>query len=68
LQDQGGWLSDDIVAKFGNYADFCFEQFGDRVKLWITINEPHVNCGLGYGKGDHAPGIAGQRFRVFCSF
>uniref|UniRef100_F6TAR1 Beta-glucosidase n=1 Tax=Ciona intestinalis TaxID=7719 RepID=F6TAR1_CIOIN len=57
LQDIGGWQSDDIVEKFREYSDFCFSQFGDRVKLWITINEPHVQCGFGYGNGIHAPGI-----------
>lgn len=57
LQDKGGWYEDMIVKKFEEYADFCFGKFGDRVKMWITINEPHVNCAYGFGSGFHAPGI-----------
>jgi len=59
LQDTGGWQTDDIIEKFRTYADFCFKTFGDRVKIWITINEPHIYAALGYGAGTHAPGIKG---------
>nr|CAB3263405.1 lactase-phlorizin hydrolase-like [Phallusia mammillata] len=64
LHENGGWQSDDIVEKFKEYANFCFNAFGDRVKLWITINEPHVNATLGYGLGHHAPGIMGRKYAV----
>ncbi|KAJ6659401.1 hypothetical protein lerEdw1_019133 [Lerista edwardsae] len=57
LEDQGGWQSDAVVKAFDNYAQFCFRTFGDRVKLWITINEPYVLAELGYEKGVMAPGI-----------
>lgn len=57
LQDQGGWKSPDIAAIFDSYAKFCFHTFGDRVKLWITINEPYVCAKLGHEDGIHAPGL-----------
>lgn len=57
LQDQGGWKSPDIVTLFESYARFCFQTFGDRVKLWITINEPYVCAKLGHEDGIHAPGL-----------
>ena len=60
LQDNGGWQKDTIIEKFKEYARFCFEQFGDRVKMWITINEPHVFAMYGFGMGMHAPGIQGK--------
>ncbi|KAG6523196.1 beta-glucosidase 26-like [Zingiber officinale] len=51
-----GWLSPKIVDAFANYADFCFERFGDRVKNWFTFNEPRCIAALGYDDGLHAPG------------
>ncbi|KAG7243335.1 hypothetical protein INR49_011791 [Caranx melampygus] len=56
LQDKGGWKSSAIAIHFDNYAKFCFQTFGDRVKLWITINEPQVCAKLGHEDGIHAPG------------
>ena len=44
---------------FGDYARVCFELFGDRVKHWITLNEPHETADEGYGFGWMAPGIYG---------
>lgn len=52
----GGWLSPRIIADFTAYAECCFSRFGDRVKNWITLNEPWCAAILGYGFGPHAPG------------
>ena len=58
LQDEiGGWASDDCPKIFADYADRMFDQFADRVKLWITLNEPWVVVDAGYFHGKHAPGI-----------
>jgi len=57
LQDLGGWPNRLIVDYYRVYADTLFEHFGDRVKRWITFNEPSVFCGEGYGYGSHAPAI-----------
>ena len=57
LQDHGGWANESIVEHFKNYADYCFKNFGDRAKLWITFNEPWIVTMLGYGCGGFAPGI-----------
>ncbi|GJN18697.1 hypothetical protein PR202_gb05886 [Eleusine coracana subsp. coracana] len=39
---------------FADYADFCFKTFGNRVKNWMTFNEPRVVAALGYDR--FAPG------------
>ncbi|KAK6982460.1 lactase-phlorizin hydrolase [Biomphalaria glabrata] len=57
LQNQGGWFNPKIVDWFKDYADLCFSQFGNKVKRWITFNEPWVISVQGHGKGDYAPGI-----------
>ena len=57
LQDQGGWANRDTAAAFVEYADVVSRRLGDRVKLWITHNEPAVVAWLGHSNGEHAPGI-----------
>ncbi|TYG76083.1 hypothetical protein ES288_D03G084400v1 [Gossypium darwinii] len=52
----GGWLDKQIVNYFAIYADTCFAHFGDRVKNWITINEPLQTAVNGYDTGIFAPG------------
>ena len=54
--EHDGWLNPAIADHFADYADVCFEHFGDRVKNWITINEAWVVAILGYGQGVFAPG------------
>jgi len=56
-QQEQGWVGDQSSDRFADYADLCFKEFGDRVKHWITLNEPWVVAVLGYGKGEFAPGI-----------
>ncbi|KAK1271199.1 Beta-glucosidase 4 [Acorus gramineus] len=52
----GGWINEKIVDYFAIYAETCFAKFGDRVKHWITINEPLQTAVNGYGAGIFAPG------------
>ncbi|XP_068600389.1 klotho [Brachionichthys hirsutus] len=53
----GGWSHPELVGIFRDYADFCFQSFGDDVKFWITIDNPFVVARHGYGTGVVAPGI-----------
>ncbi|CAB1458211.1 unnamed protein product [Pleuronectes platessa] len=56
-QSLGGWSNPEMVGIFKEYADFCFQTFGDDVKIWITIDNPFVVARHGYGTGVVAPGI-----------
>ncbi len=57
LEDKGGWLNRDIAKYFRDYAMIVFEGLGDVVSSWITLNEPWCSAFLGYGNGEHAPGM-----------
>ncbi|MFG1885421.1 GH1 family beta-glucosidase [Micromonospora sp. NPDC049102] len=56
LQDAGGWESRDTAHRFADYADAVFTALGDRVPVWLTINEPKTVVQNGYLMGHHAPG------------
>jgi beta-glucosidase len=58
LQDRGGWLERDTAHRLGEYAGIVADALGDRVRLWITLNEPFVHMSLGHALGAHAPGQA----------
>lgn len=57
LQDEGGWSSRTTAEAFVEYVDLVSTHLGDRVKKWITHNEPSVVTLNGHLTGDHAPGI-----------
>ncbi|KAK4780854.1 hypothetical protein SAY87_016960 [Trapa incisa] len=67
LEDEyTGWLSPQIVKDYATYAETCFQKFGDRVKHWITFNEPHTFAVQGYDVGLQAPGRCSILLRLFC--
>lgn len=51
---------------FEQYAFTCFQAFGDRVKHWITFNEPRGFAIEGYDLGIQAPGRCSILGHVFC--
>jgi beta-glucosidase len=56
LDDRGGWLNPDVADWFADYARVVFRALDDRVKLWVTLNEPWVVTDGGYLFGTLAPG------------
>ena len=57
LQDAGGWPSRATAEAFVEYADVVSRTLGDRVKHWMTINEPWCVAFLSHQIGEHAPGL-----------
>lgn len=57
LEDEGGWAARSTAEAFVEYTDVISRALGDRVKNWITHNEPAVVAWMGYGLGIHAPGL-----------
>ncbi|PIM98196.1 Beta-glucosidase, lactase phlorizinhydrolase [Handroanthus impetiginosus] len=67
LEDKyGGLLSNQVIKDFENYAYICFKAFGDRVKHWMTFNEPHGIAIQGYDLGVQAPGRCSILGHLIC--
>lgn len=56
LENLGGWRNPQSPKWFEYYTKTVIDLFSDRVKYFITFNEPQCFIRLGYGGGDHAPG------------
>lgn len=56
LQDKGGWANREVIKDFTEYACTMFKCFGDRVKYWVTHNEPWITAVLGHLTGTNPPG------------
>jgi len=54
--ENDGWLSRNTAVFFARYARICFDEYGDKVRNWITLNEPWCSSVLGHGLGVFAPG------------
>ncbi len=55
VHELGGWKWEGISDLFAEYTKLVVDSYSDRVKYWMTINEPQVFIGLGYQLGIHAP-------------
>lgn len=53
LQEKyGGWQNVSLVNYFHDFANLCFERFGNRVKYWVTFSNPWV-CQLKHASRLH---------------
>ena len=66
LEDRDGWRSRATAYAFAGYAAAVEARLGDRVRYWLTLNEPWVVAHLGHRTGQHAPGLvnSGKEFDV----
>jgi beta-glucosidase len=64
LEEAGGWPLRSTAEAFVEYTDVITRLLGDRVKNWITHNEPAVVAWMGYGSGIHAPGLKDYQLGV----
>lgn len=42
LYENGGWTNRETIDAFAQYAKTLFQEYGDKVKYWLTINEQNV--------------------------
>jgi len=64
LQEAGGWPQRATAEAFVEFADATSRALGDRVKNWITHNEPWCAAFLSYQLGEHAPGWTDWRAAI----
>ncbi|KAJ3693980.1 hypothetical protein LUZ60_009460 [Juncus effusus] len=68
LQDEyNGTLSTKFIDDYTAYADVCFKEFGDRVKHWVTVNEPNIEPIMGYDQGMFPPQRCSYPFGLNCT-
>ncbi|KAL1808679.1 hypothetical protein ACET3Z_025669 [Daucus carota] len=68
LEDEyGGFLSSQIVNDYRDYANLCFQTFGNKVKYWTTFNEPSTYTLGGYVSGNFAPGRCSSWQNASCT-
>ncbi|ETI46043.1 hypothetical protein F443_09540 [Phytophthora nicotianae P1569] len=60
-----GWLNSDIVQHYAEYAMLIFHEYGSKVDLWTTFNEPLSFTTAGYATGREAPGFTGSPTQVY---
>jgi beta-glucosidase len=56
LEEEGGWRARSTAEAFVEYTEVVANRLGDRVRHWITHNEPWVYAWIGHEWGRHAPG------------
>ncbi|XP_021894244.1 cyanogenic beta-glucosidase-like [Carica papaya] len=68
LEDMyGGLLDRNFVSHYRDFANLCFKEFGDKVKYWITFNQPYSLGFNAYGKGEQAPGRCSSWMNKNCT-
>lgn len=67
LEDEGGWPVRSTGDAFVEFTDVITRALGDRVKSWITHNEPAVVAWLGYEIGVHAPGLKDPKLSLLAA-
>jgi beta-glucosidase len=60
LAARGGWEDAEIERCFVRYVERVVQAYGDRVRWWITINEPVVQVFKGWLIGQWPPGRVGD--------
>lgn len=62
LEQKGGWCHRGVIFAFEEYVRICVQEYGDKVKNWVVMNEPFGFTSLGYMLGVHAPGKFGVSY------
>lgn len=67
LHKKGGWQNPEIVEWFAEYTKVVIEALSDKVRYWMTFNEPQCFIGISYKRGIHAPFIDEPKALAGCT-
>ncbi len=65
LQDIGGWHNRRTVDAFVRYANVLFDELGDKVKYWLTINEQNLMILQGNALGTVDPKVQNNKKHLY---
>ncbi len=68
LAKEGGWENPKTAHEFANFTKFLVQRYGNRIKYWITHNEPNIFLGFGYESGIWPPGYENDWNRYFKAY
>lgn len=65
LQEKGGWYNRETVDAFARYADVLFDEYGSKVKYWLTINEQNLMILQGAALGTLDEKLVNQKKNLY---
>ena len=64
VYEKGAWETEEGINAFVQYAATCVEALSDKIKYWLTFNEPECFIPAGYESGAHAPFLQCKSERI----
>lgn len=61
MEEYGAWESRRIIADFDRYCVTLYEELGDRVRYWVSLNEQNYDFHQGFVTSRHPPGIKDRK-------
>lgn len=68
LAKEGGWENPNTANEFQKFTEFLVKRYGERIKFWMTHNEPNIYLGFGYESGIWPPGYSNDWNRYFKAY
>lgn len=68
LEEKGGWINKETIDAYIHYVNVVFKEFGEKVKYFVTFNEPRYFIFSGYKIGNYPPGLQNTEFTIKGSY
>ncbi|MBW6408924.1 glycoside hydrolase family 1 protein [Clostridium weizhouense] len=68
LEEKGGWINKETIDAYIHYVNVIFKEFGEKVKYFVTFNEPRYFIFSGYKIGNYPPGLQNTEFTIKGSY